>query len=738
VHRGRTARFATAAAVAFAVLAAACTSDGSDDSADPAPPTTDGSGRTTTSDGSPAWQVDETDTGLLIDTGAARLVVDTAEGLELALTRPDDEPVTADAPDGGLFVARGDTRAHVATVIGTTLGTDHASFVVTFDDGTNGIVEVGAAGDHGFVVRVTPDDAEGVTGWGTDLALADDEAIYGLTERIVDDGMASEIVPEEVGSLDRRGEEVTMYVAPTMSGYVPFHQSSQGYGLLVDGFMPGQYEIGTGDAPDVLSFEFEMDPDERAGSYHLFYGPDHPTILEQYYAATGWPAQPPDTVFLHWRGRDELPIDEPVTYEGVAMNASVASDLEAYAGYDLPAGIYHFDRPWAVGQEGFGELRFDPERFPDAEAMLSTMADAGWTTEVWISPWAIGERGEVAAANGWLAPHSPRALDLTNPDAVAWLQDDVAAFLASDEGQYVDGFFMDRGDEPDVTSTADDVYSDGRNGRQIHNWYPVAFAEIMREVIDEARPDDGFLIARPGYTGSQASVMRWGGDTHSREGLAIPEAPVESAPSTDLGLRSVLISVQRAAFMGTPYWGSDIAGYTAWADPEVFARWTEVGFASPLMRFHGMGGTPWATTLTGEPDPELIDIYRRYLVMRHDPVMQAYLSDASHEAATTGTPMVRPLVFAWPEEEGALDRWDQWLLGPDLLVAPVWESGAREREVWIPPGEWIDFWDRTATVEGPTTITVDARLDELPMWISPDSPLLDLEVPYFPIGDPID
>jgi alpha-glucosidase (family GH31 glycosyl hydrolase) len=223
--------------------------------------------------------------------------------------------------------------------------------------------------------------------------------------------------------------------------------------------------------------------------------------------------------------------------------------------------------------------------------------------------------------------------------------------------------------------------------------------------------------------------MRWGGDTRSREGLAIPEAPLESAPSTDLGLRSVLISMQRAAFMGTPYWGSDIGGYTAWTDREVYARWIEVGFASPLMRFHGMGGTPWATTLTGEPDPELIEIYRRYVVLRHDPDLQAYLAAASAEAATSGTPMVRPLVWAWPDEAGAVDRWDQWLLGPDLLVAPVWQSGARERTVWIPPGTWVDFWDRGEIVEGPADVVVDAPLGELPMWIRPDSPLEAVEPP---------
>jgi alpha-D-xyloside xylohydrolase len=709
--------------VAGLVLSAGCSGGG--DEPDSAPP---GSSATTreAQSGEPAWTVDVHEGGVEIsDRRGSVIEAATTDGLELTATDAGGEVVVHDA--AGLFVTRDGRQQPIVETTATEVGLDHVTFVVTFGDGSAGLVELGAE-PRGAAVRVTPDESGGVTHWGTSLALAEGELIYGLTERIVDDTIAGEAVPEAVGSLDRRGEQISMFVTPTMSGYVPFHQSSAGYGLLVDGSMPGEYDVGASE-PDVLALEFEIDPDERAGQYHLVVAPDHAGILEGYYELSGFPVQPPDHVFQHWRGRDELPVADPATFGELAINASVASDLEAYERYDLPAGIYHFDRPWAVGPEGFGELRFDPERFPEAEAMLATMRGLGWRTQVWLSPWAIGARGEEAEAEGWFAPGSPRAIDLTNPDAVAWLQADIEEFLRSPEGQHVDGFFMDRADEPDVPSTELDVYADGRNGRQMHNAYPVEFARIVREVIDAARPDEGWLIQRPGYTGSQQFVMRWGGDTRSREGLAIPEAPLEDAPSTDLGLRSVLISMQRAAFMGTPYWGSDIGGYTAWADPEVFARWTQVGFASPLMRFHGMGGTPWAATLTGEPDDELIEIYRRYVLMRHDPDMQAYLAAASAEAATTGTPMVRPLVWEWPDEAGAVDRWDQWLLGPDLLVAPVWASGARERTVWIPPGEWVDFWDRGAIVEGPTEVTVDAPLDQLPMWLRPASPLQALEPP---------
>lgn len=708
--------------VAVTLAAVACSSDDSNDTA----PTTEPG---------PSWETTEEDGSVTTDTGAATLVVD-LDPLTITASREEgEEPFFAEA--AGLFLVRDARRVGIADATVETTDADKVVFSVTFDDGSTGSVEL-AAGESADTVGVAlrPDDLTGVTAWGERLRSPEDELIYGLTERIVDDVLASEVFPEEVGSLDRKGETVTMWIEPTMSGYVPFHQSSYGYGLLVDGFMPGVYDVGATD-PTVVELEFEWDPDAEAGSYHLFTGPEHAEIVDAYFDVTGRPPRPPDHVFFHWRSRDEHPVEEPVTVEGIEMNATVAADLAAYQEHGLPAGIYRFDRPWTVGELGFEQLAFDPERFPNAAEMLALLEERGWHNEVFVAPWALGSRGDEAEELGYLAPNSDReaasvvfgvSVDLTNPDAVEWLQEDFLEFLAGPEGEHVDGFVMDRGDEQDVTSTVDDIWSDGRHGRQVHNWYPVAYDRVFREIIDEARPDDGWLLARAGYTGSQAFVMRWGGDHHGRDGPAIPEVELseEQSPSTDLGLRSVLIGVQRAAFMGTPFWGHDIGGYNGWTDPEVYARWIQVGFASPLMRFHGLGPAPW-----DDPPPpmadELLDIYRRYVVLRHE--MNDYLVATAVEAAQTGMPMVRPLVFVWPDEAGARDRWDQWMLGDDLLVAPVWESGSRQRPVWIPPGEWIDYWDRDEVVEGPTTIEVDVPLDVLPMWVTPDSELLDLEIP---------
>ncbi|MEO8603014.1 MAG: hypothetical protein ABI629_10600 [bacterium] len=90
---------------------------------------------------------------------------------------------------------------------------------------------------------------------------------------------------------------------------------------------------------------------------------------------------------------------------------------------------------------------------------------------------------------------------------------------------------------------------------------------------------------------------------------------------------------------------------------------------------------------------------------------------AAAESARSGLPIARPLVFAYPDDRNVRDRWDEYLYGADLLVAPLWQNGARSREVYLPAGAWEDFWDRSRTFAGPLTITVEAPLDFIPVFV---------------------
>jgi alpha-glucosidase (family GH31 glycosyl hydrolase) len=173
--------------------------------------------------------------------------------------------------------------------------------------------------------------------------------------------------------------------------------------------------------------------------------------------------------------------------------------------------------------------------------------------------------------------------------------------------------------------------------------------------------------------------------------------------------------------MGIPIWGSDVGGYYQFKDREVFARWIEFGTFSGIMEIGGTGtlidpGThaPWDMPTEPRYDQELIDIYRRYTQLRH--ALQPYIVAAAREAAT-GMPIVRPMPFADRKDRELADLWDQYLFGPDLLVAPVWKVGERQRTVYLPRGRWRSYWDQSQVFRGRRTITVDAPLDTIPVFV---------------------
>src|SRR5581483_1180004 len=549
--------------------------------------------------------------------------------------------------------------------------------------------------------------------------------VYGLTERLRDspprapgtiDVPQDDVMPVEVGSLDRRGETVEMRVVPTFSVYAPFYQSSRGYGLAVGGTTFGLFDLAHTDAR-TLAFRFETGttPESRRLVLHLFAGPEYATILDEYTNLTGRPFVPPDWAFLHWRWRDTLDVGPPADLDGTPVNAEVADDVLMYEALGIPPGVYHFDRPVLVGNYGFAQWVWDEMRLPNPTAMLRSLKQRGYHIMTWSSLWmcgkTAGDNGVEAQMLAYDAPGpggQPNCADIggrsfimdpTNPDAQAWWRDKVAAFL---QAYGIQGIKLDRGEEH-IASEATDVYADGRTGREVRNDYPTLQAKIHYDALRSVYPDGDFvLFSRPAYTGTAQYGIFWGGDIAGSESFG-------NGPGTDLGLRSAIISQQRAAFLGIPIWGSDTGGYYQFKDREVFARWIEFSAFSGVMEIGGHGThAPWDMPTDPAYDQEMIDIYRRYATLRV--TLLPYIVAAAHEAAT-GVPIVRPMPFVDRRDPNLADRWDQYMFGPDLLVAPVWKVGQRSRSVYFPPGTWESYWNRALLYHGPGTATVDVPLD---------------------------
>ena len=157
--------------------------------------------------------------------------------------------------------------------------------------------------------------------------------------------------------------------------------------------------------------------------------------------------------------------------------------------------------------------------------------------------------------------------------------------------------------------------------------------------------------------------------------------------------------------------GTDIGGFGADCTPELMARWVQVGCFSPLFRSHSARGTrmqePWRF------GTEVTDIFRKYVKLRY--ALLPYYYDLFRQCEQTGLPPLRPLVLHYEQDPNVRELNDEFLLGENLLVAPVVEQGARRRMVYLPAGEWYDFWTGEKHTGG--WLLREAPLDVCPIYV---------------------
>lgn len=311
-----------------------------------------------------------------------------------------------------------------------------------------------------------------------------------------------------------------------------------------------------------------------------------------------------------------------------------------------------------------------------------------------------------------IADRSYVLIDFTNAEAVAWWQEYVGRLL--EDG--VAAFKLDRAEE--FVSDAANAYAhDGRPMSEVQNEYPVLYAKAVKEVAQEHR-NDVVVMPRAGYAGSQQYANAfWAGDTRA----------------TWLGLRNTLIGGLRASVMGFPIWGSDTGGYWGGTTThELFSRWLGLSAFSPVMEIGPINDrAPWDMPDGTGYNVETIATWRMYALL-HEHLMD-YSARFAETAHDTGTPIMRPLFLEYPNDDRAWEVWDQYLYGTEYLVAPVIEKGTTEREVYLPEGEWVDYWNpEQEPRSGPTTVMVQTPVYKTPIFVRADSDqkILDLESLY--------
>lgn len=530
-------------------------------------------------------------------------------------------------------------------------------------------------------------------------------SFYGLGERF-NALNHSHTVVRNVSTDDAHAKGSATYKA------MPFYMSTRGYGLWVDTTADATFDMNASSETDVI-----VDVPAEKLRLVLLTGPEFPKILDRFTALAGRSMLPPYWAFAPWLGRDFHKND-----------AEVKADVDKARALGIPASVIVIDSPWTTA---YNSYKFNPKQFDDAPGMVKYVHRNGYKLVLWHTPW-INNRSDTpwepgfvdkvakksenydeAAASGFFVkgldnqPYVGRwwkgegsLIDFTNPSAKHWWQEQVKQAVTAG----ADGF---KDDDAEGSFVAGPVkFADGTDPRLMRNRYAVLYNNAMEEVIQRDLKGNGVLFCRSVTQGAHGIGMLWGGDN-------------EATFSQENGLPTVVTAGLGASLSGMPLWTADIGGYLKTAstpDPALFQRWTEYAAFSPTMEvLSGANVLPWdydGKAGGNAGGGAALATFRKFSVLHMS--LFPYRYAAAQEAAKTGMPIMRALVLNYQDDETARQQKDEYLFGPDLLAAPVVTEGT-QRVVYLPKGEWVDYWTGAA-VAGGRSLVVEVAMDSIPLY----------------------
>jgi alpha-glucosidase (family GH31 glycosyl hydrolase) len=464
-----------------------------------------------------------------------------------------------------------------------------------------------------------------------------------------------------------------------------------------------------------------------------FFDGEPTEVLRGFLAEAGAPAELPSWVFKLWASGNEwntqaevlrqadLHREHHIPFGSVVIEAW--SDESTFTAFrDARAAVTEDGAPHKLA-----DFEFPSDgAWPDPKGMVDELHDRDVRVHLWQIP-LIKMRphphGQVAAdaaaairedvlikepaADGRLRPYRNRGWwfplglmpDLTDERAARWWTDK-RRYLVEEVG--VDGFKTDGGEHAWGSEL---VYLDGRRGDEKNNTFPVAYAAAYGDLLRSAGKAP-VTFSRAGFTGSQAHGAFWAGDENS----------------TWEAFRWSMLAGLSAAASGIVYWGWDLGGFSGDVpDAELYLRSAAAATFVPIMQYHSefnhhrspsRDRTPWNIAERSGED-QVIPVFRRFAQLRERLV--PYLAEQAARTVETARPLMRPLYFEHPHDPAVWQSSPQWMLGDDLLVAPVLEPGVTSWPVYLPAGRWVNVWTGEA-VEGGSTIEVDAPLDSIPVF----------------------
>ncbi|MDQ1729201.1 MAG: alpha-glucosidase [Pyrinomonadaceae bacterium] len=503
---------------------------------------------------------------------------------------------------------------------------------------------------------------------------------------------------------------------------IPFYtglQNGNAYGIFFDNSYRSYFDFAKSSQQRVW---FGAEGGEL--NYYFFYGPGLKKVLGRYADLTGHMPLPPLWALGNQQSR--------WSYYPERMVEEVVAE---YRRRDLPLDVIHLDIDY---MQGYRVFTWDRDRFPEPKALSEKLARQGVKLVTIVDPGVKHQpvaknAGQITSTAPELEPQQQRYyvfddglarnlfqrrrngdlfvprvwpgestfVDFTLPAAREWWGSLHRAY--TDNG--VAGIWNDMNEPSDFVDQTGknqiDVVSYDEGEKSTHaknrNVFALLMARATYEGLERLRPAQRpYVITRGGYAGIQRYSTMWTGDTNSTwEALAL-NVPM----FTSLGLS------------GEPFIGSDVGGFMGRGNGELLVRAYQVSFLAPFCRNHkvidGYDQEPWRFGSYYE------DIIRKYLKLRYQ--LLPFLYTALEEAHRTGTPLFRPLLLNYQDDANTYNLDDEFMIGADLLVAPILKPDVTRRLVYLPQGVWYDYWTNKK-YEGGTMVPVEAPLETVPMFV---------------------
>lgn len=515
---------------------------------------------------------------------------------------------------------------------------------------------------------------------------------------------------QKLGHLDKRGKAMTLwttdepYHAPDVDQLyqaIPFHISmceGAAYGLFLDCTAKVEYDIAKAE-PEKATLTVHTPVLEA----YFFAGPHPKSIISRYTELTGRMHLPPKWALGYQQCR--------WSYYPESRVREIASGLRER---NLPADTIVLDIDY---MDGYRVFTWDNERFPDPKKLMEDLRAQGFRVITIVDPgvkvdpgYSIYDDGlakdlfvkhaDGRVFEGTVWPGVTAFPDFTRAEARDWWADQHKPALL-DMG--IAGIWNDM-NEPSCfarNTFAEDTLQ-GEKGEELphgewHNAYGFLMSKATFEGLKRLKPNERpFVLTRSGYAGIQRYSAVWMGDNHSWWEHLFTHMPI----------------LMGMGLSGVPFVGCDVGGFQGDPSGELLARWMQVGSLTPFFRNHAAAGTaaqePWVF------GGRIESICRRYMELRYE--LMPFLYGEFRKAAQTGLPIMRPLLLEFPSDPAVANLSDQFMVGQDLMAAPIYQPGADHRMVYFPSGAWRDFWSGERIV-GPSYQVVKAPLETMPLYV---------------------